>query len=78
MIQQPSSILPSQKLPKKTQNLLKNLKGYSTMLNSSSKFWSDPLTNSNFCSCGCDKELIEEQNDNNPENKQKKKQRLFI
>jgi len=83
MFQQPSSILPSQKLPKKTQNLLKNLKGYSTMLNSSSKFWSDPLTNSNFCSCGCDKDLmIDEQNDNNnninTENKLKKnKDSLF-
>ena len=72
MIQQSSAILPSQKLPKKTQNLLKNLKGYSTMLNSSSKFWSDPLTNSNFCSCGCNKDLIiEEENDNNEIKKNK-------
>ena len=63
MNQQQSSFLPSQKLPKKTQNLLKNLKGYSTMLNSSSKFWSDPLTNSNFCSCGCDKDLTIEEGD---------------
>ncbi len=78
MNQQQSSFLPSQKLPKKTQNLLKNLKGYSTMLNSSSKFWSDPLTNSNFCSCGCDKDLtIEEENDNNEININKNKDSLF-
>ena len=48
------------------------------MLNSSSKFWSDPLTNSNFCSCGCDKDLtIEEENDNNEININKNKDSLF-
>ena len=77
MIQQS---LSSQKLSKKTQNLLKNFIGYSTMINNSSKFWSESVSNNNFCSCNRDTDLNidEEQTENNNNiNLKKQKESLF-